>query len=248
MVLRGGGTEKVFDEICSLFPNVAVDRMDRDAIEKPDEYRKILARVRDKTTNILVGTQMIAKGHDLPGVTLVGIIDCDVGLHFPDFRASERIFQLLTQASGRAGRGDKIGRVILQTRLPRHPSIMNTLNRDFKAFAKLELAARKSLNYPPFSRILRVIATSTDKELPILTLKKLLVALKKKGIGTNGRVSILGPAPAPLQRLKKRWRVHLLLKANQATDLIEALKVLQSVHIHTNKVRINFDLDPQDML
>src|SRR5690606_6077950 len=120
-----------------------------DSVSDSAAYREILDSVRNGSTDILVGTQMIAKGHDLPGVTLVGIVDCDVGLHMPDFRAGERVFQLLTQASGRAGRGSKPGSVLLQTRLPNHPSIAMTRDKNFDGFARLELTNRKNLSYPP---------------------------------------------------------------------------------------------------
>jgi primosomal protein N' (replication factor Y) len=159
--LHGAGTEKTEDEIQLLFPDAKILRLDRDVANHPEEYDAILQKMRDKSCNILVGTQMIAKGHDLPEVTLAAVVDCDVGLHMPDFRAGERVFQLLSQLAGRSGRGDKAGRVVLQTRVPKHPSIFFTQTDNFTGFAKKELENRKQLGYPPYGKLLRIIVSST---------------------------------------------------------------------------------------
>ncbi len=244
---RGAGTEKVFDEIQELFPGVGVARLDRDSVSQLWKYRRILDDVRSGKTKILVGTQMIAKGHDLPGVTLVGIVDCDVGLHMPDFRAGERIFQLLTQAAGRSGRGDQRGKVILQTRVPQHPSLIKTVEQDYKGFAKIELLQRKEAGYPPFSRMLRVVASAEDQQAP----PAFLLGLREKALNRiNGSalpVVVLGPSAAPLGRLRNRWRWHLLFKAKTITALGSVLNELQR-HAVPKKIRLAFDLDPQDLL
>ncbi len=245
---RGAGTEKIFDELTELFPGVVIDRLDRDVVDDLQSYREILDRVRSGKTSILVGTQMIAKGHDLPGVTLVGIADCDVGLHLPDFRASERVFQILTQAAGRAGRAEKAGRVILQSRVPEHISLASTLAQDYEAFAKHELKIRHDLKYPPFSRLLRVVASSEDKNLPAQILKQFRAALSEFNLSHNLSIQILGPAPATLERLKGKWRVHLLLKSESATGLIKAMNFLRAHKVKEKDLHLIFDMDPQDML
>ncbi|MDZ4787163.1 MAG: primosomal protein N', partial [bacterium] len=245
---KGSGTEKIFEEICDLFPDAKVDRLDRDTVGTIDSYKDILNRVRSGETSILVGTQMIAKGHDLPNVTLVGVIDCDVGLHMPDFRAAERGFQLLTQVAGRAGRGKKPGTVILQTRIPHHPSIKKTVEDDYIGFAKIELSQRQKLEYPPFVRLLRIVASSEDVSL----LSPFLESLKEKAKHIIGirklDVKLLGPSPAPLQKLKSLWRWHMLLKSKSSVAIHSVLNYLQSNCARDKKIRVIFDVDPQDML
>ncbi len=248
LVKRGAGTEKVFDEIKELFPEAKVDRLDRDAVEDLDNYRKILNRMRSGETDILVGTQMIAKGHDIPNVTLMGIIDCDVGLHLPDFRAGERIFQLLTQAAGRAGRGSKPGSVILQTRAPKHPSLIFTLCGDYQSFAQQELATRKQLNYPPFSRILRIVASSEDENLPPKILDECKDTIRQIAIERKLELTILGPSPAPIQKLKTLWRAHLLVKSKSISTLHAIARALNDSRSQSKRHRLILDIDPQDML
>ncbi len=248
LALRGAGTERVFDELKMLFPETAIDRLDRDAADDPAKFRAIIERVRSGETRILVGTQMIAKGHDLPGVTLVGVIDCDVGLHMPDFRASERIFELLTQAAGRAGRGEKAGSVILQTRVPKHLSLQKTLEQDFTGFAKLELGSRKEANYPPFTKLLRVVASSAEKEPAQVALIELRDALIVNPYIDKKELVLLGPAPAPLARIKAAWRWHMLFKSKSAAKLNQLIRFFREHKLRVKKVELVFDMDPQDML
>lgn len=245
---RGAGTERVFDELRELFPEVQIDRLDRDAASDIDTYRAILNRVRDGTTKILVGTQMIAKGHDLPGVTLVGVIDCDVGLHMPDFRAGERVFQLLTQAAGRAGRGAQQGSVVLQTRVPKHPSLVRTLHADFQGFAEEELATRRALRYPPFARILRIVASAAEEELPMRVLTEWRERISRLARASEEELVVMGPAPAPLQRLRTMWRWHLLVKSARPSALSRVQHLLKPLLPNSKKVKIVFDVDPQELL
>lgn len=248
LVQRGAGTERIFEELQGLFPQATIDRLDRDAASDLDTYKAILGRVRSGETSILVGTQMIAKGHDLPNVTVVGVADCDVGLHMPDFRASERVFQLLTQAAGRAGRGTKAGTVVLQTRVPRHPSLVRTLTDDFMGFAEGELAVRRELSYPPFSRLLRIVASSQDAEEPqryLLTLRaRALERIAAEGL----QVTVLGPSPAPLERLKTSWRWHMILKGPNPIHVLKIMNSLRSDSSRSRKIKVTFDMDPQEML
>ena len=247
-VPRGAGTEHIADEIRELFPHAPLERLDRDTALDAAAYRGILDRVRRRQTRILVGTQMIAKGHDLPGVTLVGIADCDVGLHLPDFRAGEHTFQLLTQAAGRAGRADKPGLIILQTRVPQHVSLLKTVEKDFEGFARRELGARKELAYPPYARMLRIIVSSVESSYP----PRILESFKERALTFSGAhglaVAVLGPSPAPIERITPPGRWPLLLKSASAAALHKVMRMLGALKVHTGKARIVYDLDPQEMM
>ncbi len=248
---RGSGTEKVVDELTVLYPKATILQMDRDTVRRKEAYREILGTMRTGQADILVGTQMIAKGHDLPGVTLVGIINADIGLHLPDFRCSEKAFQLITQAAGRAGRGSEKGRVIVQTREPNHPAIVATVTNRFKAFARYELDYRKKLEYPPYSRLLRLIVSSPDShdamQGAILTRK----AIEELQSGLGSAIRILGPAPAPHEKLRARYRWHILVKAVSATPLSALARALYSWRDGTKNLkdfRLSIDIDPLEML
>jgi primosomal protein N' (replication factor Y) (superfamily II helicase) len=245
---RGSGTEKVFDELKEIFPEAAIDRLDRDIVENEDTYLTLFRNIREGKIDILVGTQMIAKGHDIPNVTLVGIIDCDTGIHFPDFRSEEKVFQLLTQASGRAGRAEKPGIVLLQTRNPHMPYIKYTLNQDFTSFAALELAKRKQLRYPPYVKLLRIIASSEDEHKPYEVLMNFKHALLKIAGTNRDEFQVLGPSSAPLAKIKSSWRWHLLIKSRTSTILNLLVKELKALQPKTKKLKIIFDKDPVDML
>jgi primosomal protein N' (replication factor Y) len=248
LVLRGSGTERVFEELQELFPDVAMDRLDRDAVSDGEQYARILGRVRSGETKILVGTQMIAKGHDLPGVTLVGVVDCDVGLHMPDFRAGERVFQLLTQAGGRAGRAEKPGRVLLQTRVPKHPSLVFTEAHHFVGYAQHELKIREMLQYPPFARMLRIIASSTERSAGGEVLDQFVREVDDLRQKEAVHCVILGPTPAPIEKIKTLWRWHVLVKSKSPVQLNRLIRLFQHEKLRNKKVRIIFDMDPQDML
>jgi primosomal protein N' (replication factor Y) len=245
---HGAGTESVFEELQKLFPNHSIERLDRDAASDIDEYRSILQRMRDHRTDILVGTQMIAKGHDLPNVTVVGVVDCDVGLHMPDFRAGERIFQLLTQVSGRAGRGDKPGRVILQSKVPNHPSLKYTLSKDFMGFAREELAARKALGFPPYSKLLRIVCSCPEQQLAGAVIQQLKLSAEDFIKLHRMQINLLGPAAAPLEKLKTQFRFHLLARGEKRQELAHLMHYLKSAKIKNDTVRVVFDIDPVDML
>lgn len=248
LVQRGAGTERIYEELQELFPEARMNRLDRDTVLDEQAYRSTLNSVREGNTDILVGTQMIAKGHDLPGVTLVGIVDCDVGLHMPDFRAGERIFQLLTQAAGRAGRGDKPGSVVLQTRVPKHPSIVKTAQKDFVGFADIELAQRKGLNYPPFSRLLRIVVSSPDQTFGQQYIRTLRIAAEESIQTRNFSVKILGPAVAPIAKLRALWRWHMILKAKSVSELNRVMRDISARAPESTRVRLVFDMDPQDLM
>ncbi len=251
---KGSGTEKIYDEVSNLFPDVAIARMDRESVTGKDSMEHILQSVHDGSSRILIGTQMIAKGHDLPNVTLVGFINADIGLHFPDFRASERVFQLIVQAAGRAGRGVLPGKVILQTFAPDHPTIVAAVNNRFKAFARYELEYRKQLEYPPFSRLARVVSSSTDREVSHTAARRILNYLRSLQSNSENDLSpwkILGTSPAPIEKLRGRYRWHLLLKSQSATTLSKIAQHLNSWKFSQKDLkdfRLTVDIDPVDML
>jgi primosomal protein N' (replication factor Y) len=249
--MRGAGTEKIFDELRELFPAQSVERLDRDSAGDLNTYKDILDRLRRGEIQILVGTQMLAKGHDLPNVTLVGVADCDVGLHMPDFRAAERVFQLLTQSAGRAGRGSRPGRVILQTRVPKHPSLIKTLSQDYPGFADYELRSRRAMLYPPFIRLLRIVSFSIDKERgpqSLMQLKSFLDRTVLTGLPSNEAVRIMGPTAAPIQKVKGEYRTHLLLKCSSARTLNRLMRCARDQTPLIKGIRFIFDVDPVDML
>jgi primosomal protein N' (replication factor Y) len=243
---RGAGTERVFEELTELFPTARIAKLDRDAVRSLDDYTAILHKMRAKELDILVGTQMIAKGHDLPDVTLVGIVDCDIGLHVPDFRAAERAFQLLTQVAGRAGRREKQGYVVLQTRVPQHPSLQMTTASNFLGFADHELGMREMLGYPPYQRLLRVIIGAEDKNTAACIASN--IALRAADPCDKLGITLLGPAPAPVEKVRNYWRYHILFKAQSAAKLQNLMLRLKRDVEGEKKARIVFDLDPQDML
>ena len=243
--LRGSGTERVFEELTSLLPKARIGKLDRDTASTIADYVEILQKVRQKELDILVGTQMIAKGHDLPDVTFVGIVDCDVGLHMPDFRAAEKGFQLLTQVAGRAGRREKQGNVVLQTRVPTHPSVTHTTQSDFIGFADSELSIRRELGYPPFQKLLRIVISAEDRTTALSHATN--IARLAVQYGEKHQVTVLGPAPAPIEKVRGLWRYHILAKSPSAPILQNVMR--QVKRDSANKVvRIAYDLDPHDML
>lgn len=243
---RGSGTERVHEEISSLFPKARVATLDRDSASTIADYVDILGRVRNREIDILVGTQMIAKGHDLPGVTFVGIVDCDVGLHLPDFRAAERSFQLLTQVAGRAGRRQEQGHVVLQTRVPSHQSLAMTAASNYFDFAQHELDLRHRLGYPPFRKLLRIIISCADRSRALQD--SAAVAKTARQLLAGKDIELLGPAPAPIEKIRTLWRYHVLLKAASAAELQHLMKHIKQLHPSSAEVRIAYDLDPHEML
>lgn len=244
--LRGSGTERVFDELAALLPQARIGKLDRDTASSIADYVEILQKVREREIDILVGTQMIAKGHDLPDVTFVGIVDCDVGLHMPDFRAAEKGFQLLTQVAGRAGRREKQGHVILQTRVPTHPSITRTTQHDFVGFAEAELAVRRELGYPPFQKLLRIIISGEDRTTALN--QAISIASLTMSYGDKHQVTVLGPAPAPIEKVRGLWRYHILVKSGSAPILQNVMRQVKRDCSAERGAKISFDLDPHDML
>ena len=250
----GLGTERVEEEVKRLFPNVMVARMDRDTTTRKKSHQKIIRRLEEGKTDILIGTQMIAKGHDLPGVTLVGVISADTSLGFPDFRASERTFQLLTQVAGRAGRGELPGRVVIQTFNPEHYSIQRARRHDFLNFFSEEMSFRRETNYPPFSRLIifRITGNSERRtEKYAYELGKVSKDLLDRNRDFRKCIEILGPVAAPLERLKGKYRKQILIKGRKPNLLHSfARNVINNATagIKSSGVKLSVDVDPINML
>jgi primosomal protein N' (replication factor Y) len=245
LVLEGLGTEKLEETLVAAFPTARVARLDRD-VATGKGVEKILARVRAREVDILVGTQMVTKGHDLPHVTLVGVINADAALSIPDFRAAERGFQLLVQVAGRAGRGDVKGRVLVQTYDPEQPAIVFAASHDVDGFIDHELENREELGYPPFSRIVLVRVEAVAEEDALAAAARLGDAARRSGTTT---VDVLGPAAAPLARLRNRYRYRVMLRSKDRQALRSVLAALEVARAELpSKVRVAFDVDPMQLL
>ncbi|MGB6975486.1 MAG: primosomal protein N' [Terracidiphilus sp.] len=219
----GVGSQQAEERLTEIFPGARIGRMDRDAVRGRLELEGLLGRLHSGEINLLVGTQMIAKGHDIHGVTLVGVVGCDHSLSMPDFRAAERVFQLITQVSGRAGRGELPGRVIVQTYYPDHYAIVAASNHDFEAFAGRELKFRQWMHYPPLGVLANVLVHSARREEALAWSE----ALGKRLEGDAARgVRVLGPCAAPIARIKNVYRFHMVLKAGSRKVLNGALRGL----------------------
>lgn len=246
----GIGTEQVERVLGETFPAARIARMDIDTTGGKWAHEKILRRVRDHDVDILLGTQMIAKGLDLPNVTLVGVIDADVGLNLPDFRAAERTFQLLAQVAGRAGRGTEPGEVLIQTLRPRHPALRHTLEHDYVTFAREEIEDRAGPGYPPHLRLANLVVSGEDETAVADAAGELAewlhAAIEAAGLGEG--VSLLGPAPCPIDRLRGRWRWHMLLKSNHASDLGDLLRYAARKDPVDSACRLEIDRDPESLL
>jgi primosomal protein N' (replication factor Y) len=248
---RGVGTEKIEEEIRSLFPEARLVRMDTDALRKKGAHAKAVSDFEGRRGDILLGTQIVAKGHDFPGVTLVGVVSADTGLFFPDFRSAERTFQLLTQAAGRAGRKDRAGEVVIQTLSPDHPILRFTRTHAYLDFFEREIRERRELQYPPAGRIILRGFRGPQED----RVKKAAVQFAQ-GLNVGTGMDILGPAPAPINRLKNEYRYQVVIRAgknsdpdgNLARDTVrKGLSKYMDASGHRN-VRVKVDVDPQDMM
>ena len=218
----GFGTERVEAEVKRRCPSARVARLDRDAVRRRGALGSLLSRFRDGEIDVLVGTQMIAKGHDFPRVTLVGVVSADVGLGMADFRASERTFQLLTQVAGRAGRGEQPGEAIVQTLYPDHYSIQLACRQDYPAFYARELQFRRAMRYPPLVSIINTIVRSRTFAGAMDDAADIVQRLREAD-GGRGEFRVLGPAPAPLGKLRGEYRAQLLIKSSNRKRMREAL-------------------------
>lgn len=242
----GLGTQKVEVEIGRIFPEQAIQRMDSDAMKTRDDYRESLGKLWSGETDILVGTQMIAKGLDVPDVTVVGVISADTAFHLPDFRSAERTFQMVTQVAGRAGRGPRGGAVYVQTLHSTHYSIARAASYDFPGFAEKELALRKELGFPPFGHLIRVIGEGADEKQTRLRMEEIAHGLKSAIPETEASVN--GPTPTAIPRLRNHYRFHILLKCSHLSAVQERLRArMQELHKIAG-VRVVLDVDPVSLL
>jgi primosomal protein N' (replication factor Y) len=239
----GFGTERVEHEIAALFPSARVARVDRDTIRRRGAIGALLRRFSGGEIDVLVGTQMIAKGHDFPQVTLVGVISADVGLGLADFRAAERTFQLLTQVAGRAGRGEIAGEAIVQTIHPNHYSIRHACRQDYRAFYQDEIGYRQSMRYPPVRAMINAVVKAPTLEAALGEAADVIGALPRGGEAYK----VLGPAPAPLSRLKGEHRAQFFVKGTHRGDMRRAL--LAALDSRPDiKRRTTVDVDPMSVL
>ncbi|RUM88530.1 MAG: primosomal protein N' [Thermodesulfatator sp.] len=242
--LSGIGTEKVEEELRRLFPQATVARLDRDTVTSEKRLCALLKRLRRGEIQILVGTQMVAQGHDLPGVTLVGILLAEGGLHLPDYRAAERTFQLLVQVAGRAGRGKLPGRVILQTRLVQHYALQAALRQNYRTFFEEELIRRRTFGFPPFKRLCLLLVTSTREERAREGAERTAEFFRKWP-----ELEVLGPTPAPFSRLAGRFRWQVLLRTEKASTLDQPLRrFLEEKPRWSSGLKITLDRDPEELL
>ncbi len=248
---RGMGTQQVERLVAERFPTARLARMDVDTTGAKWSHATILDRVSRGEVDILLGTQMIAKGLDFPNVTLVGVIDADTGLNLPDFRSNERTFQLLSQVAGRAGRGEKIGEVIVQTRMPGNPAIQHVATHDFLSFVRQELGDRKAPAYPPFISLANVILSGQDQaetaQAAITAAdwaRRLLERQHVRG------VVLIGPAPCAIDRIKDRWRWHFLLKSEKPSILTQVAHYIAERYVlpRAGGLRLIVDRDPVALL
>jgi primosomal protein N' (replication factor Y) len=248
----GLGTEKLEVEIQERFPGYTTRRMDSDTMRRPGSHARTLNAFRRGEIHILLGTQMIAKGLDFPNVTLVGVVNADVALHIPDFRSAERTFQLLSQVAGRAGRGPRGGRVLVQTFTPEHPCILHAATHDYAAFVAGEMKHRQAHNYPPYQRLARIIIRSKDQKAGADFSERLAAIFQEgmKNLSAQGpiEVRLLGPAEAPVFRLKGHYRYHFQLQSPSPAALHKVLRAVLPGANPPAGVEFTLDVDPVNML
>jgi primosomal protein N' (replication factor Y) len=246
LYFAGAGSERVEDELHGLFPAARIGRLDRDTVGGKRDFEEILARFRAGKLDLLAGTQMIAKGHDIPNVTLVGVVNADIGLGLPDFRSAERTFQLLTQAAGRAGRGDAPGTVLIQTNEPDHYAIRLAAAQDFEAFYEKELNYRRLMRYPPFAALANLLIRSADRQGALDFAASVGALLTPAPEGMR----ILGPAEAPVAKLRNEYRQQVLIKSTSRPQLHELLARVRA-HAREKKwpaTALVIDVDPVTLL
>jgi len=241
----GVGTQRVEHVVRACFPHARVQRMDTDVTRRKDSYDRILGDFRVGKIDILIGTQMIAKGLHFPNVTLVGVVYADMSLHIPDFRAGERTFQLLAQVAGRAGRGDVAGEVIVQTYTPFQPAVQAARRVDFEGFSDQELEFRKELSYPPFSHLVCIGLSGSHEEKTAFSAQTLAHRLKP----LLGDGVVFGDAaPAPLARAKKRYRFQIMLRSGSVKAMTAPIREVLNAMEFPGDVRVSVDVDAVSLL
>ncbi|MBI5142791.1 MAG: primosomal protein N' [Nitrospirae bacterium] len=241
----GEGTERAEEELAALFPNIGMARMDTDTTSRKDSHRRIIRSMESGQTRVLLGTQMVAKGHDLPGVTLAGAISADVMLGLPDFRAAERGYHLFSQLAGRAGRGNLPGRVLIQTRDPENYLFEYVAAHDYEGFFRRELEYRRETGFPPFRRLARIVLTGRVQarfDAAITEVRQICKDFRYSG------ARVFGPSPCPLERLRGLFRWHLLVKSAHSGTLHSAVGLLMDKFSAVGGIEAEVDIDPVDML
>ena len=247
----GAGTEQIENTLRELLPKARIARMDRDTTRKRGSHAELLRQWETGDIDILIGTQMITKGHDVSRVTLVGALLADMSLNLPDFRSAERTFQLLSQVAGRSGRGEDPGRVIIQTYGPEHYAIQPLVTHDYKNFFAREIEFRRALGYPPFGKLVNLRLDgpkSENVEAKARALASKIRALQSGNPKYREHIEILGPAPSPIEKLRNRYRWQLLLKGNQIGPLIALANLARETFTGARNVRMHIDVDPYNML
>jgi primosomal protein N' (replication factor Y) len=241
----GAGTQRAEEELHSLIQGLSLKRMDRDTTSRKLSHYRIIKDMEQKKIDVLLGTQMVAKGHDFPHVAFSGVVMADVALNLPDFRSSERTFQLFTQLAGRAGRGEVPGTVYIQTYEPEHYVFGFVRHHDYEGFYRNEVELRKELSYPPFSRLVRIIFSFRTRDTAEKTMKEISKRIHKTA---NEGTEILGPSPAPIEKIRNLWRWHLIIKGKKAKPLRrKALNILDSIR-DIKGIKVDVDVDPISMM
>ncbi len=246
---QGFGTERLTETLAEMMPGARIERMDSDTSSLRGARARMLAELRAGEIDILVGTQMITKGFDFPGVTLAAVVNADMALNMPDFRSAERTFQLLTQVAGRAGRGERAGHVIIQTYAPNHYSIRAAKDQDYARFMRRELQLRRDLMYPPFARLAMVRIEGAEPRLVMRTAEAVAKSLAKSS--TPDTIRVLGPAPAPIERIKQRYRWQVMIKSRELKPMraaIAAMRAEVGPPAERDDIYLAIDIDPVRML
>jgi primosomal protein N' (replication factor Y) len=245
----GVGTEKLKEKIELLFPEAVIERMDSDSTSEKGAYERILRSVHEGKIDVLVGTQMITKGHDFPNVTLIGVISADTSLNAPDFRAAEKTFQILTQVSGRGGRGDTPGNVIIQTLNPDHYAIRRAKEHDYTGFYGDEIPLRKELGYPPFGRMVnfRISGTNRDKTADFSVMLGNIARRFSESKNIKHKIDVMGPVEAPIARIKGRFRWQMILKGRESRALHVLTENILKAAGKTD-LDIKVDVDPLNFM
>ncbi|MDD2181654.1 MAG: primosomal protein N', partial [Bacilli bacterium] len=237
----GLGTQKLEEEVINFFPKAKVIRMDVDTTNKKGSHERIIDDFKQEKYNILIGTQMIAKGLDFEKVTLVGVLNGDASLNIPDFRSAERTFQLLNQVSGRSGRGNYAGKVIIQTFNQDHYSIVSAINNNYLGFYEQEMNIRKQLGYPPFNNLSIIKISGTDYERALKEGHKIIKYLQAK---VNQEVLLLGPSSSSMPKINNIYYLQIVIKYKNTSKLIPLLNDINNQYKSNNKVCIDIDINP----
>lgn len=241
----GIGTQKVENDVRKFFPEARVLRMDLDTTRRKGEHDRIYRAFKNHEADILIGTQMISKGLDFPGVTLVGIMAADLTLNIPDFKSGERAFQLITQVAGRAGRGEQPGKVVIQTYNPEHYSITASQHQDYNEFFSREIEMRKAFEYPPFSDIVNILVSSKDENEAIRVINDITANIRQCLNDTGIDADVLGPIPAPISKINTYYRWQTIIKGSADDSLKKCVKsAANASYVKSSTVRINVDVNP----